>query len=139
MARAAPVDVGMMLRAAARARRVALGSPAFVAILSMSMAVTALGIDTVLPAYSELRTAFGLEPDAAAITGVITFFFMGSSLGLLPAGLVSDRFGRKRVFVTMMLVMSVVAAAASVITDFWIFIAARFFHALLFMGKKTFL
>ena len=78
-------------------RHVALGSPAFIAILSMAMAVTALGIDTVLPAYGELREAFDLEADAAEVTGVVTFFFMGSSLGLLPAGLISDRFGRRTV------------------------------------------
>lgn len=78
-------------------RQVALGSAAFTAILSMAMAVTALGIDTVLPAYDELRTAFDLEADSTQVTGVITFFFMGSSLGLLPSGLISDRFGRKPV------------------------------------------
>jgi DHA1 family bicyclomycin/chloramphenicol resistance-like MFS transporter len=78
-------------------RHVALGSPAFIAILAATMATTALGIDTVLPAYDELRTAFDLEADASEVTGVITFFFMGSSLGLLPAGLMSDRFGRRAV------------------------------------------
>ena len=31
------------------------------------------------------------------MTGVITFFFIGSSLGLLPAGLLADRFGRRPV------------------------------------------
>lgn len=80
-----------------KGRQVALGSPVFIAILSMAMAVTALGIDTVLPAYGELREAFDLDAGSAEVTGVITFFFMGSSIGLLPAGLLSDRFGRRAV------------------------------------------
>ena len=63
----------------------------------MCMAVTALGIDTVLPAFPEIRVAFDLDAGATEITGLITFFFMGSSLGLLPAGLLADRFGRRPV------------------------------------------
>lgn len=63
----------------------------------MCMAVTALGIDTVLPAFPEIREAFDLDPEATSVTGLITFFFIGSSLGLLPAGLLSDRFGRRPV------------------------------------------
>jgi len=61
------------------------------------MAVTALGIDTILPAYGEIRESFGLAEGATEVTGLITFYFMGNSLGLLPAGLLSDRFGRKAV------------------------------------------
>jgi DHA1 family bicyclomycin/chloramphenicol resistance-like MFS transporter len=63
----------------------------------MCMAVTALGIDALLPAFPDIRIAFGLEPGATSVTGLITFFFMGSSLGLLPAGLLADRFGRRPV------------------------------------------
>lgn len=63
----------------------------------MCMAVTALGIDTVLPAFPEIREAFDLDADATEVTGLISLFFIGSSLGLLPAGLLSDRFGRRPV------------------------------------------
>ena len=63
----------------------------------MCMAVTALGIDTILPAYDDIRESLGLDPDATEVTGLVTFYFMGNSLGLLPAGLLSDRFGRKAV------------------------------------------
>ncbi len=63
----------------------------------MCMAVTALGIDSILPAFPEIRSALDLERGATSITGLITFFFIGSSLGLLPAGLLADRFGRRPV------------------------------------------
>jgi len=71
------------------------GSRGFIIVLSMCMAVTAFGIDTILPAFPDIRLTLGLEPGAKSVTGLITFFFMGSSLGLLPAGLLADRFGRR--------------------------------------------
>lgn len=77
--------------------QVALGSKGFVAIVSLCMAVTALGVDTILPAYGEIRESLGLAEDATEVTGLITFYLMGNSLGLLPAGLLSDRFGRRAV------------------------------------------
>lgn len=76
---------------------VALGSKGFVAIVSLCMAVTALGVDTILPAYGEIRESLGLADDATEVTGLITFYLMGNSIGLLPAGLLSDRFGRRAV------------------------------------------
>ena len=63
----------------------------------MCIAVTALGIDTILPAYDDIRDSLGLDPDSTAVTALVTSYFMGNSLGLLPAGLLSDRFGRRAV------------------------------------------
>jgi DHA1 family bicyclomycin/chloramphenicol resistance-like MFS transporter len=73
------------------------GTRPFIAVLSMCMAVTALGIDTALPAFPDIREAFGLADDATEVTAIVTTFFIGSSLGLLPAGLLADRFGRRAV------------------------------------------
>ncbi|HEY5662699.1 MAG TPA: MFS transporter [Ilumatobacter sp.] len=81
----------------AAAAKLEPGSRGFVVVLAMSMAVTALAIDTVLPAFPQIRVAFGLAPGATSVTGIITFFFLGSSVGLLPAGMLSDRFGRRAV------------------------------------------
>jgi DHA1 family bicyclomycin/chloramphenicol resistance-like MFS transporter len=84
---------------AARAARPALrpGSALFTFVLAMAMAVTALGVDTVLPAFPQIREAMGLAEEATEVAGLITFFLMGSSAGLLPAGLLADRFGRRPV------------------------------------------
>lgn len=77
--------------------KVALGSSGFIAVLSMCMAVTALGVDTILPAYGDIRASLDLPEGATEVTGLITFYLMGNSIGLLPAGLLSDRFGRKAI------------------------------------------
>jgi DHA1 family bicyclomycin/chloramphenicol resistance-like MFS transporter len=94
--------------------KLALGSKGFVAVLSMCMAVTALGVDTILPAYGQIRESLGLADDATEVTGLITFYLMGNSIGLLPAGLLSDRFGRKAVMWGG-LVLYVVGAIGSVL------------------------
>ncbi len=61
------------------------------------MAVTALAIDTALPAFPDIRDDFALAEGATEVTRLITFFLLGNSLGLLPAGLLADRFGRRAV------------------------------------------
>lgn len=103
---------------------VALGSKGFVAIVSLCMAVTALGVDTILPAYGEIRESLGLADDATEVTGLITFYLMGNSIGLLPAGLLSDRFGR-RAIMWGGLALYVVGAVGSVIAPSltWMFVA----------------
>jgi DHA1 family bicyclomycin/chloramphenicol resistance-like MFS transporter len=73
------------------------GTRGFTVVLSMAMAVTALAIDTVLPAFPEIREHLGLSDDSTAVAGLVTTFLMGSGLGLLPAGLLADRFGRRPV------------------------------------------
>ena len=78
-------------------RRIRVGSGMFTFVLAMGMAVTALGIDSVLPAFPEIREAMGLDEDATEVAGLITFFLIGSSAGLLPAGLLADRYGRRSV------------------------------------------
>jgi DHA1 family bicyclomycin/chloramphenicol resistance-like MFS transporter len=58
-----------------------------------TMMLTALGIDIMLPALSQLRHHFGLAPDSTATANIIVFFFMGQVAQLI-FGILSDRFGR---------------------------------------------
>lgn len=101
------------------------------------MAVTALAIDSVLPAFPELRTAFDLADDATSVTGVITAFFIGSSLGLLPAGLLADRFGRRRVM-WCGLALYVAGAVASIMApSLTVLFVARFVWGLGSAGPRV--
>jgi MFS transporter, DHA1 family, multidrug resistance protein len=77
--------------------RLVPGSRGFILTLAMCMAVTALAIDTALPAFPDIRDDFGLAEGATDVTRLITYFLLGNSLGLLPAGLLADRFGRRAV------------------------------------------
>ena len=63
----------------------------------MATALTALGIDTVLPAFPEIREAMDLPADSTQVATLVTIFLLGQGLGVLPAGLLADRFGRRPV------------------------------------------
>ena len=115
----------------------ALGSKGFVAVLSMCMAVTALGVDTVLPAYGEIRESLGLAEGATEVTGLITFYLMGNSLGLLPAGLLADRFGRKSVMWGGLLLYVVGAIGSILAPSLTLMFVARFVWGLGGAGPRV--
>jgi len=54
----------------------------------------AFGIDSSLPAFDDIRAAFGLDPDSNRVTLIITVYFLGTAFGQLLYGPISDRFGR---------------------------------------------
>lgn len=72
-----------------------LGRTEFIALVAAIMASTALGIDLMLPAFGDIRSAFGLEPDSTAVAGIVTSYFVGLAVGQIVWGPVADRFGRK--------------------------------------------
>lgn len=103
----------------------------------MCMAVTALAIDSVLPAFGDIRTSLGLSEDATAVTGLITAFFLGNSLGLVPAGMLADRFGRRVVMwggLTIYLAGAVASILAPTLT---VMILARFVWGLGAAGPRV--
>lgn len=74
-----------------------MGKREFIVLISMLMALTALAIDMMLPAFGEMRSSFGLDPDSNAVAPVITVFFIGFGGGQLLWGPLSDALGRKRI------------------------------------------
>jgi MFS transporter, DHA1 family, multidrug resistance protein len=71
------------------------GSVEFRLMLSMCMALGALAIDLMLPAFPEIRIDLGLAKGSPAVAGLVTVFLFGMAVGQIPAGLLTDRFGRR--------------------------------------------
>jgi MFS transporter, DHA1 family, multidrug resistance protein len=64
---------------------------------AMAMAASALSIDSILPAFSKIRSELGLAEGSSATAGLITAFFIGLAVGQIPIGLLADRYGRRPV------------------------------------------
>lgn len=83
------------------------------ALISSLMALMAMGIDMLLPAFDDIRDAYDLSGGSSQAGQTITIFFMGLAIGQLIFGPLADRFGRKATLYGAMVVY-VVAAMASV-------------------------
>jgi len=83
-------------------------------LLAMSMALAALGIDLMLPAFGAMRADLGLPSDSTALAGPVTAYFVGLAVGQLVMGPVADRFGRKPVLFIGFGIYSLGALAATV-------------------------
>ncbi len=85
------------MNAARDAIEARLGTRQFIAIISMLMALTALAIDMMLPAFGAMREGFGLAADSNALASVVTVFLVGLGVGQPLWGPLSDALGRKRI------------------------------------------
>jgi len=101
------------------------------------MAVTALAIDALLPAFDAVREEFGLASDATDVAALVTAFIVGFGLGQLPAGLLADRFGRRPVLWGGLAIYVVGAAAAALAPSLGLMIAARFVWGLGAAGPRV--
>jgi DHA1 family bicyclomycin/chloramphenicol resistance-like MFS transporter len=90
----------------------------FTVLLGVLIALPALGTDLYVPALPVLAQALGADADAGQLT--LTTYFVGLAAGQLLWGPLSDRFGRKPVLLTGLLIM----LASSVIGYFLTSIAA---------------
>lgn len=66
-----------------------------IVFLAMAMALSALGIDLLLPAFPDIRAEFGLAPGSTVVSRFITAYFVGLAVGQLAIGPLADRFGRR--------------------------------------------
>jgi DHA1 family bicyclomycin/chloramphenicol resistance-like MFS transporter len=113
------------------------GAKGFIIVLSMAMAVTALAIDTMLPAFPDIRAHLELADDSTAVAGLVTTFLMGSGLGLLPAGILADRFGRRPVMWGGLALYCVGAVAAAIAPSLGVMLVARFVWGLGSAGPRV--
>ncbi|MGD9752279.1 MAG: multidrug effflux MFS transporter [Acidimicrobiia bacterium] len=124
--------------AAGRTRRTtAAGRPEFLAIIAMAMALAALGIDAMLPAFDEIRASFGLAPDSTQVAGLITTYFFGLAVGQLVFGPLSDRVGRRPMLWAGFALYGVGALAAALSPALGFALVARFVWGLGASGPRA--
>lgn len=95
-------------------------------MVALCMAMAAMSIDLLLPAFPEMRRTFGLAEGATDISKVITGFLVGLGLGQLVYGPLSDRFGRKPVLYAGIVVYVIGAFASTLADSLPAFVACRF-------------
>jgi DHA1 family bicyclomycin/chloramphenicol resistance-like MFS transporter len=103
-----------------------LGQRQFIFLLSMVMAMAALGIDLMLPAFDDMREAFGLAEDSNEVARTVTAYFLGMAIPQVVYGPLADRYGRKPVLYLSIGVYSVGAVASALAPSLTLLLLARF-------------
>jgi DHA1 family bicyclomycin/chloramphenicol resistance-like MFS transporter len=96
----------------------------FVALVASLMALTALGIDSMLPALPAIGDSLGVA-EANHRQFVITAFLIGFAVAQLVYGPLSDRFGRRPILVVALLAFVVTSALAAISGSFVLLLVAR--------------
>jgi DHA1 family bicyclomycin/chloramphenicol resistance-like MFS transporter len=114
-----------------------LGRREFAVMLAMTMAMTALAIDIMLPAFADIRAVVGLPADSPDVAQLVTAFFLGLALAGVPAGLLADRFGRKPVLHVGLVLYALGAVGTLLAPSLGWMLAARFCWGLGAAGPRV--
>ncbi|MBO9714450.1 multidrug effflux MFS transporter [Sphingomonas sp.] len=101
-----------------------IGFVEFVALTAALMALTALGIDSMLPALPAIGASLAVD-SANHRQFVITAFLIGFACAQLAYGPLSDRYGRRPVLAIALLAYVATCAAAAISGSFALLLAAR--------------
>ncbi len=99
--------------------------PASMALISMIMALTALGVDLLLPAFDDIREAFDLAEDSTGPALLITVYFFGLAFAQLLWGPLADRFGRRPILYAALGVYCAGTLGAALSPTFAVLMASR--------------
>ena len=122
---------------AVRGRARAIGRVELVLMLAMAMALGALGIDLMLPAFDAMRADLGLAPGSTAIAGTVTAYFLGLAAGTVVYGPMADRFGRRPVLLASYGVYAVGALASALAPGLGVLLVTRFVWGLGAAGSRV--
>ncbi len=114
-----------------------MGERELLTFVSAVMALMALGIDLMLPAFDDIRVAFDLGVGSPETGKVITVFFLGLAVGQLFWGPLADRFGRKPILYAGIGIYLVGAVGSALAPSFGLLLASRFVWGLGAAGTRV--
>ncbi|NND02664.1 MAG: MFS transporter, partial [Acidimicrobiia bacterium] len=95
--------------------------------------VAQTGVQLIAPSLPVMRDALGLSD--AQLSLVMSVYLLPAALGAIPAGVLADRIGRRRVFGWAMVIFGIAGIALQMSTSsFGLFLSIRFVQGLAFAG-----
>jgi len=114
----------------------AIGPVEFVALIAMLMAMSALGVDMMLPALPDIGQALQ-APGAGQQQFIITLFGAGFGASQICHGPLIDRFGRRRVLLWALVAYALLNAVAALSMRFGFLLAIRFLSGSAVSGVRV--
>lgn len=102
-----------------------IGRTQFIAIIALMMALNAMAIDIMLPAFPNIAASFDVT-DAKLVQYVLLSYIIGFGLAQLFFGPVSDRFGRRAPLFFGVALYALCAVAGALAPSFEFLLIARF-------------
>ncbi len=103
-----------------------MGEREFVLLMGLLTAMSSLAIDILLPAFAQMRPAFGLSDDSTRLSLTVTLFLMGAGIGHLFYGPLADAVGRKRALAGSLVLYAAAALVAALAPSLGVLYASRF-------------
>ena len=114
-----------------------MGPREFVLLMGLLTAMSSLAIDIMLPAFSQMRTAFGLDDDSTRLSLTVTLFLMGAGVGHLFYGPIADAVGRKPTLVGSVVLYAAAALVAALAPSLGVLYISRFVWGVAAAGPRT--
>lgn len=109
----------------------------FIAMLAAITATMALGVDMMLPAFTDIRVGFGLAADSPRVALTVTLYFLGVASAMLFYGPFTDRFGRKPVLYAGFGIYALGALGSALAPTFEILTVSRFIWGMGAAGPRS--
>lgn len=105
----------------------------FVALLASIMALNALAIDAMLPAFPAIRASLGVA-NPNSLQYMITSYLLANAIGSLVAGPLADRYGRRPMLLLSIAFAAVGGLASALAPTFEILLTMRVVHGFFAAG-----
>jgi len=105
----------------------------FVAMMASTMALNALAIDAMLPAFPAIGRSLHVA-DANSLQFIITTYMLASAVGSLVAGPLADRFGRRPIMLMAIALAAIGGLASAIAPSFEALLVVRVIHGFFAAG-----